>query len=109
MTINSPEFSAAVNDDEGTIKWVVTQAGELYVIQKFIAGEEIPHTILTNGQPALAAGEAIVAGADGEFIGLEINRHSGHYQPGPESLDMGIRAFAEWGIMFAIIDREVPQ
>jgi len=109
LTINSPEFSAAVNDDEGTIKWVVTQAGELYVIQKFIAGEEIPHTILTNGQPALAAGEAIVAGADGEFIGLEINRHSGHYQPGPESLDMGIRAFAEWGIMFAIIDREVPQ
>jgi hypothetical protein len=48
-----------------------------------------------------AAGEANVAGSkpDGYF-GLDIDNHSGHFQPDMDSLQVGRDAFSEFGIQF---------
>ncbi len=71
------EFEQAIN--EGTIKWAVTQDGDLLVMPKYVQGQELAHTVLTNGQPVLAAGEAEIAGTEGQYVGIEINNHTGHY------------------------------
>lgn len=101
--IDSREFTRIF--DEDTIKWAVTQDGELYVMPKYVDQQEIPHTILTNGEPALAAGEANLARFEKSFFGVDINRHSGHYMPSAESLDIGIDAFGRYGITFLDIVR----
>lgn len=65
---------------------------------KFVNGVEIPHTVLNGGKPVLAAGEAEIAGSSGRYIALDINNHSGHYQPSAASTQIGRDAFAQWGI-----------
>jgi hypothetical protein len=77
---------------------VVSLEQQLFVIPKFIQGQEISHTVLTNGEPVLAAGEADIAGDDGEYYLLNINNHSGHYQPSLNSLEIGKEAFIASGI-----------
>jgi hypothetical protein len=72
----------------------------LVVVPKQIRGVEIPHTILTNGDAVLAAGEAEVYIGEDYRMRLRINNYSGHYMPSPQSLDIGIRAFARYGIAF---------
>jgi hypothetical protein len=82
--------------DEGPIKWVVDQDGELKIMEKFKDGEELKHTVLSNGNPVLAAGEAEIVGnsTDGYLI-LEFNNNSGHFIPSSGSLDIGKEKFIE--------------
>lgn len=94
-----PGFEDALNS--GRIKWVVDTDGNLIVMPHTVDGAgEIPHSVLTRGQPVLAAGEADVAGAGGQYFGLEISNNSGHYLPCNCSLDVGINAFSNAGIEF---------
>ncbi|MDH6117300.1 RHS repeat-associated protein [Kitasatospora sp. GAS204A] len=103
-----PGFDEAINS--GDIKWVVGSDGKLVVMPKTVAGEEIPHSVLTRGQPVLAAGEADVAGGDGFHFGLRISNNSGHYMPCNCSLDIGIQNFREAGIEFdpGSVERVAP-
>jgi hypothetical protein len=56
--------------------------------------------LLSGGDPVLAAGEAQIVGWEGRYYGRDITYHSGHFQPGEESLDIGINAFRDVGIEF---------
>jgi len=90
------KFDRVVN--QGTIKWAVTTASELVVIPKIVNGQEIPHTVLTRGQPVLAAGEAEIAGSNGQYIMLSINNYSGHFRRTADSLEIGKEAFRQQSI-----------
>jgi RHS repeat-associated protein len=99
MSPGDPGFEDMVNS--GKVKWVVTTDGELKVIPHSLEGQgEIPHTAASRGEPVLAAGEADIAGTQGEFIGLDIDNHSGHYKPSEESTQVGRDAFGSHGITF---------
>ncbi|MFD8845269.1 hypothetical protein ACPCIX_06720 [Streptomyces pseudogriseolus] len=91
-------FDEAVNS--GTVKWVVDQHGELLVMPKHVAGVELKHPVLTRGGPVHTAGEAEIAGSDGNYIGLVLNNNSGHCKPSQESLQAGREAFERAGIVF---------
>jgi hypothetical protein len=93
-----PGFDEVVN--AGPVKWVTTEAGELLLIPKWVDGEELAHTVMANGQPVQAAGEASIVSGDGRIVGLEISNHSGHYLPSLESLEIGREAFRAFGITF---------
>lgn len=97
LRVGEPGFDQVVAS--GTVKWAVTLANELVLIPKFVRSVEIAHTALTGGAPVLAAGEAEIVGAAGNYALLEINRHSGHYQPDAASLRIGRQAFAAAGIV----------
>ncbi|MGW7135597.1 putative T7SS-secreted protein [Streptomyces xanthophaeus] len=84
--------------NSGTVKWAVTEEGELVFIPKHVQGTELKHPVLTNGAPVRAAGEAEIAGSSGNYFGMEINNQSGHYWPSQESLDIGKEAFERAGI-----------
>ncbi|WP_405449637.1 putative T7SS-secreted protein [Streptomyces erythrochromogenes] len=84
--------------NSGTVKWAVTEQGELVFIPKHVQGTELKHPVLTNGAPVRAAGEAEIAGSGGNYFGMEINNQSGHYWPSQESLDIGKEAFERAGI-----------
>lgn len=84
----------------GRIKWVVTEHGQLVVVAKWFRQEEVPHTVMTEGRPVLAAGEGEVASTGVTRVGIEITTYSGHYAPRPESLRVGRAAFAQFGIRF---------
>jgi hypothetical protein len=96
LTVRDPEFDTAVN--AGTVKWVVNSDGELVIVQKYVDGQEISHTVLTNGQPVIAAGEADITGFDGYYYLLNITNHSGHYQPSASSIEIGREVFQANGI-----------
>ncbi len=103
------QLQQIVNDSDasGRIKWVVDTNDELIIIPHEVQGVEINHTVCTRGEHVCAAGEANVAGFSNTFFGIEINRHSGHYMPDADSLDIGIEAFRRYGIEFGIINRAV--
>ncbi|GAB3925329.1 RHS repeat-associated core domain-containing protein [Kribbella albertanoniae] len=94
----SAGFDSAINS--GTVKWAVRKDGNLVVIPKFVDGKEISHAALTRGDAVRAAGEADIAGSNGGYFGLEINNHSGHFEPPSESLQVGRDAFASAGVDF---------
>lgn len=95
----SAGFDSAVGS--GTVKWAVREDGSLVVVPKFVDGQEISHSVLSRGAPVRAAGEADIAGSSGDgFFGLDINNHSGHFQPSSESLQIGRDAFAAAGVHF---------
>ena len=95
----TPEFAMAVS--QGKIKWVVTDTGELIITPHHVQGVEISHAFLSIGLPVLSAGEADIAYADGEYFGIEIDPHSGHYKPTKSSVDtVGRAAFRKAGITF---------
>jgi RHS repeat-associated protein len=91
-------FEAAVN--QGTIKFVVTESGELLVSPHTVAGVEISHAVLSGGSPVLAAGQAEIAASGGQFFGISITNYSGHFMPNDQSLDIARAAFAAAGIVF---------
>ena len=91
-------FDSLVNS--GTIKWVVTESGELMVGPHSINGVEISHAVLSGGAPVRAAGQANIAATSGVRVGLDINNHSGHFRPSAESLQIGVDAFAALGVQF---------
>ncbi len=99
--------SAADVDDEltqivnkGTIKWVVSNKGELVVTSKWFGTWEVAHTVLVEGNPVLAAGEADISSISSQFYGISINNFSGHYRPNIESLALGKAYFEKLGIRF---------
>ncbi len=102
MKVGDPEFDEVIN--AGDVKWAVLSDGELYVMRKHVEGarKDLAHTVLTGGGTVIAAGEANMAGsADSGYVGLAIDNHSGHYEPPPHTLDIGLAAFADAGIHFA--------
>ena len=97
IKVGEAGFDDIIN--EGTVKWAVTKNLELLVIPKFLdVNNEIYHTVITRGQPVLAAGEAEIVGVNGSYILLTISNHSGHFQPTSESLELGITAFMQQGV-----------
>lgn len=102
VKVGDAEFDEVIN--AGELKWAVLPDGELYVMRKHVDGEDddLAHTALTRGGPVIAAGEANIAGSvDAGYLGLMISNHSGHYEPPPYTLDIGLAAFADAGIHFA--------
>ena len=91
------DFDDVIN--EGTVKWAVSVHGEVKLVPKILNGDEISHTVIFQGDPVIAAGEADIVGLQGEYLLLTISYHSGHYLPSAESLGIGIQAFAKAGIM----------
>ncbi|MCC3414074.1 MULTISPECIES: hypothetical protein [unclassified Microcoleus] len=97
IKVGEAGFDDIIN--EGTVKWAVTTNPELLVIPKFLdVNNEIYHTVITRGQPVLAAGEAEIVGSNGLYILLTISNHSGHFRPNSESLEVGITAFRQQGV-----------
>jgi len=100
----TPQFAAAVQ--EGTIKWVVTESGELVVSPASVQGREISHAFLSGGAPVRAAGQAEIAAGGGRYFGLNITSHSGHFLNGATaeasaaSEQAGRDAFARIGVTF---------
>ncbi|MDG9702411.1 putative T7SS-secreted protein [Streptomyces sp. DH37] len=94
----SPDFDRVIG--EGTVKWAVDESGNLAVIPKFVDGQEVYHPVITGGRPVLAAGEADIAGWDGNYWGAALNNRSGHFTPSDASLDVGREAFERAGIVF---------
>jgi hypothetical protein len=101
---SDPEFLRYAN--EGTVKWVVTQEGELLIIPRAWRGMEIAHSVASGGRPVFAAGEAEIAIQGSTRFGTEITSHSGHYLNGASRVvnervvDIGRQAFARFGITF---------
>lgn len=96
LQIGSDRFDEVIN--QGTVKWAVIENEELLIIPKYVDGQEIAHTVLTRGKPVLAVGEAEIIGNNRQYILLEINNYSGHYQPNFASLEIGKQAFRNQGI-----------
>jgi len=104
IAASDPMLEQLVN--QGTIKFVLLELGQLVVAPHTVDGIEISHAVLSGGQPVIAAGEADIAAAGGVFFGTEITPHSGHYLNGASvadsdrSLELAKRAFEELGITF---------
>jgi hypothetical protein len=98
VKIGESGFDAVV--EEGRIKWAVKTNGELVIIPHTLRGQEIFHSVLTGGEPVIAAGEAEIVGSRhmGRYILLQISNRSGHFQPSADSLEIGIEAFRKQGI-----------
>jgi hypothetical protein len=92
--------------NQGTVKFVVTEGGELLIIPHTVNGVEISHAVLSEGKPVLAAGQADIVGTKGDFIGIAITSHSGHYLNGAtleesaQSLQIAKEAFEKLDIVF---------
>jgi len=63
-------------------------------------GEAIAHTVLTQGGPVVAAGEAVIIAGSDDRLCTEITNQSGHYLPDEQSLEIGKQAFKAFGITF---------
>ena len=48
----------------------------------------------------VTAGQAEIAAAEGQFFGIGITEHSGHFLPPQERLEFAKRLFAKFGIKF---------
>jgi RHS repeat-associated protein len=84
--------------NSGTLKWVVTEGGELMISPHTVKGVEISHAVLSGGKPVLAAGHAEIAAGGSKFVGLSINASSGHFGQGV--VDVGKAAFSRLGVAF---------
>jgi hypothetical protein len=93
-----PDFEKVVNS--GTVKFVVTEGGDLIVAPHTYRGHEVTHAVLAGGRPVLTAGQAEIAGAGGKYFGISISNHSGHYMPSARSLSIAREAFARAGVVF---------
>lgn len=96
--VGTAAFDGAI--ESGTIKWAVTEDRTLSVVPMFDGTTEISHAVLSRGSPVMAAGQADIAGTSGQYFGLSIDNHSGHFMPSAESLRIGIDAFAREGVTF---------
>ena len=86
------EFEEILQQDEGQVKWVITKNGELWFIPKNVNGNEIAHTVMTNGDGVIMAGDANIVQWESElgypYTVLELTNQSGHYQPISDRLEM---------------------
>jgi RHS repeat-associated protein len=104
VKFGSPDFDHVIN--QGRIKFVVPENGELIIGPHTLNNVEISHAVLSNGKPVIAAGEANIAGSNGHYIGLDIEPYSGHFLNGATRAQsaaverIGKTAFARIGIIF---------
>lgn len=92
MTVNDDGFDELVNS--GTIIWAIDTNRQL-----FFAPNTVNHTVLTNGEAVISAGEVDIApDGNGGYILLTINNQSVHYQPGEASLEVAREIFSQNGI-----------
>lgn len=96
LKVGDRGFDDAINS--GTIKWAVDTNGVLKIVPEFVGEAEMKHSVITDGEPVIAAGEADIIGRNGQYRIININNHSGHYRPSNASLQIGIDAFADAGI-----------
>jgi hypothetical protein len=112
IAATDPAFERIAN--QGTIKFVLTDSGQLIVAPHTVDGVEISHAVLSGGRPVIAAGEANIAGTSGAYFGIDIVPHSGHYLNGAsqadsqQSLDLARQAFTNIGITFPADTKEKP-
>lgn len=104
IRVDDPGFEKIAN--EGTIKFVVTEGNELLIAPHSVRQTEISHAVLSQGRPVLAAGQAEIAATSGQYVGMAITPHSGHYLNGASVAQSALsesrarEAFARFGIMF---------
>ncbi len=98
IRFGDPAFNEAVNG--GTIKYIVTESGEVLITPHTVTGVEISHAVLSNGQNVVAAGEAEIAAAGSKYVGIDLNYQSGHFMRTAENLQAAREAFAKIGITF---------
>ncbi len=98
MHVDYPGFSKVANEEDNSLKWVVTESGDLLFVPHAVGGIEISHSVLTDGRPVVAAGEAVIVVDGNERLCIEISKHSGHYLSDDNSLYIGKQAFKEFGI-----------
>ena len=103
--MDDAEFMQVANR-AGQLNWAVTEEGELLFAPQWVGGDAIAHTVLTEGSPVVAAGEAEVVLNGDERLCIDITHLSGHYQPDERSLDIGVQAFKTSGITFVNEPRE---
>ena len=105
LHVDDAEFMQVANR-AGQLNWAVTGEGELLFAPQWVGGDAIAHTVLTEGSPVVAAGEAEIIVNGDERLCIDITRLSGHYQPDERSLDIGVQAFKTSGITFVNEPRE---
>jgi hypothetical protein len=98
LKVGEPSFDKTIDGEK--IKWAVSPDGELRVVRAVVGKVEIKHSVLFNGKPVIAAGEAEIAGKGGNYLGLRLSNDSGHYLPSADSLAIGREAFLRAGIKF---------
>lgn len=98
VPVKATAESLAKVANQGTLKWVVTTAGDLVIISHDVGGVEISHAVLSGGNPVLAAGHAEIAAGGGQLVGMSINASSGHFGQG--AVEIGRAAFAALGVSF---------
>ncbi|MEU3521185.1 Hint domain-containing protein [Streptomyces sp. NPDC006654] len=101
-------WDSFIDMDGEPIKWAVLQDGELVIMPKMVQGRELSHPVLSRGAPVRAAGEAEIAGGNGQYFGLRIDSHSGHFfksgdpywAPGGGAEQLGKEMFEAAGVHF---------
>jgi hypothetical protein len=101
MHVDDPGFEEVAN--AGLVKWAVTEHGELLFVPHSVGTEEIAHSVLTNGEPVLAAGVADLAVDSHEIDGFLISNQSSHYLTDKKSLEIGQQAFQALGVTFRYV------
>ncbi|MFJ9007085.1 polymorphic toxin-type HINT domain-containing protein [Streptomyces canus] len=104
----SANWDRYIDMDGEKIKWAVLEDGQLVIMPKMVQGEELSHPVLSGGGAVRAAGEAQIAGGGGQYFGLEINAHSGHFfksgdpfwAAGGGAEQLGREMFEAAGVMF---------
>ncbi|MGW6910816.1 polymorphic toxin-type HINT domain-containing protein [Streptomyces sp. NPDC054940] len=102
------DWDKYIDMDGEKIKWAVLEDGQLVIMPKIVQTKELSHPVLSGGAPVRAAGEAEVAGGGGQYFGLSINSHSGHFfkqgdefwAPGGGAEKLGREMFEEAGVIF---------
>ncbi|MFI1481334.1 polymorphic toxin-type HINT domain-containing protein [Streptomyces sp. NPDC020747] len=104
----SAEWDRYIDMDGEPIKWAVLEDGQLMIMPKVVQGQELSHPVLSGGAGIRAAGEAEIAGGGGQYFGLNINSHSGHFfkqgdpfwAPGGGAELLGREMFEAAGVVF---------
>ncbi|MEU3828165.1 hypothetical protein AB0F36_23030 [Streptomyces sp. NPDC029080] len=103
-----PRGGNCIDMDGELVKWAALEDGELVIMPKRVQGEELSHPVLSGGAAVRAAGEAEVAGGGGQYFGLRIDSHSGHFfkagdpfwSPGGGTEQLGKEMFEAAGVHF---------
>ncbi|MEV5959771.1 Hint domain-containing protein [Streptomyces sp. NPDC051987] len=102
------DWDKYIDMDGEPIKWAVLQDGDLVIMPKMVQGRELSHPVLSGGAAVRAAGEAEIAGGNGQYFGLRIDSHSGHFfkpgdpfwAPGGGAEQLGKEMFEAAGVHF---------
>lgn len=82
-----------INNDE--FKWALLDDGSFAFMSKKVDGIELKHTVLSNGEDVISAGEGFITGNKDTGYWGELNNNSGHYKPSTESLEKAKEALSK--------------